>query len=232
MTRAPTRAPQLSDAVSELEQWDEGAAVVLTGAGGTFCAGLDLELARGELGTPEQGALMSQLMTETLYRFRQLPMLSVAAVDGYAVGGGAELTTAADWRVMAHDGATIRFVHARMGAAPGWGGGARLVQLVGRRQALKLLAHGTPLDGVSALRLGLCDGVGEAGEEAAEAATRLLIEPALEHAASVQSLRAIKTGIAAATEIAPSVRADETRAVGLVWGSEANRGAFGDRRAR
>ena len=168
---------------------------------------------------------MSKFMTETLYRLRQLPLLSVAAVDGFAVGGGAELTTSCDWRVMSST-ATIRFVHAKMGAAPGWGGGARLVDLVGRREALKLLAHGTALDGAAALDLGLCDGVAEPGETAAAAATRLLIAPALEHAASIQSLRAIKTGVASASEISELVRGKETEAVGLVWGSEANRGAF------
>ena len=218
---------QLAGAVSELEHWKEGAAVILTGDGGTFCAGLDLSCVRsGVIASPEDGMLMSQYMTETLYRLRQLPLLSVAAVDGYGIGGGAELSTATDWRVMSQ-GATLRFVHAKMGATTGWGGGARLVSLVGRSTALRLLAHGTALDAAAAAAIGLCDGIGETDETAAAAALRLLVEPALVHSASVESLRAIKAAIAGASNIPEAVRAEETSAVGLVWGSDANRTAVG-----
>uniref|UniRef100_A0A7S3F357 Uncharacterized protein n=1 Tax=Haptolina ericina TaxID=156174 RepID=A0A7S3F357_9EUKA len=221
----------LADAVKELEMWNEGVAVILTGEGGTFCSGLDYELARGgTVSSPQQATLMSQLMTDTLHRLRQLPLLSVAAIDGFAIGGGAELTTATDWRVMASD-AQVRFVHARMGATTGWGGGARLVGMLGRARALKLLAHGTPLDGNAAFALGLCDGVAQAGETAASAAARLLIDPAIAHSASVQSLRAIKSAFASASDIPPEVRAEETQAIGRVWGSEANRNALTGQRS-
>ena len=55
---------------------------------------------------------------------------------------------------------------------------------------------------------------------------RLLVEPALEHSASVQSLRAIKSAFATASDIPSEIRAEETRAIGLVWGTEANRNAL------
>ncbi|KAL1521014.1 hypothetical protein AB1Y20_022571 [Prymnesium parvum] len=203
-----------------LERWDDGAALLLSGAGGAFCAGLDLSAA--ELRSAEGGAMMSALMADTLHRLRQLPLLSVAAVDGAAVGGGAELATAADWRVMAAAG-SLHFVHAARGAAPGWGGGARLVELLGRAGALRLLALGRRLDAPAAAALGLCDGIAAEGETAAAAAVRLLLAPALAHAASVDALRAIKRGVAGASEISPEVRANEAAALALVWGSEANR---------
>ncbi|KAJ3317677.1 enoyl CoA hydratase domain-containing protein 1, partial [Gonapodya sp. JEL0774] len=56
----------------------------------------------------------------------------------YAIGGGAETTTACDFRVM-HPMATVRFVQAKMGVVPGWGGANRLTRLVGAKEALRLL---------------------------------------------------------------------------------------------
>jgi enoyl-CoA hydratase/carnithine racemase len=75
-------------------------------------------------------ARMSAYMTATLNRLAQVPVVSVAAVDGFAMGGGFELTTACDYRVAAHT-AVLQSVHAKMGVTPGWGGCSRLVQLIG-----------------------------------------------------------------------------------------------------
>jgi len=213
---------QLSEHISMLEQWDEGAAVVLTGADGTFCSGLDFELARSHMSTPENGRLMADTMGSILHRLRQCQLFSVAAIDGHAVGGGAELATATDWRVMAPD-ATLRFVHARMGTSPGWGGGARLVGLVGRAHALRFLAHGTPITPAAALAVGLCDEVASHGETAAESAERVLVEPALAHAASTDALRAIKGAVAGASNLSDDVRDCEAAMLASVWGSGANR---------
>eukprot|EP00953_Heterococcus_sp_UTEX-ZZ885_P007817 4701-Heterococcus_DN1.PRE.1 len=104
-----------------------------------FCAGADLNLAREHLTTsecymsfahtPQDGRQMCNLMTDTLNRLRALPMVSVAVVTGAAVGGGAELTTACDYRVLSSD-AKIQFVQVKMGVSVGWGGGARLCKLI------------------------------------------------------------------------------------------------------
>ena len=236
----------LHEHMSTLEQWHEGSAVVLAGAGGTFCAGADLELVRSELNSPEAGRQMAAAMGDILHRLRQLPLLSVSAIEGHAIGGGAELATATDWRVMAPS-AQLRFVHAKMGTSPGWGGAARLVQLVGRGAALRCLAHGTALRPADAMAIGLCDGVGDADEPAATAAERLLLAPAMAHTASIDALRAIKRvgtraiiaaharvhgltllpppstqAVAVASDVAEDVRLDEQRALASVWGSGAN----------
>ena len=63
---------QLKDAICELEQWESGTVLILSGDGGHFCAGADLESVREAIDTPRLGALMSQLMSETLNRMRQV----------------------------------------------------------------------------------------------------------------------------------------------------------------
>ncbi|POM70155.1 Hypothetical protein PHPALM_13452, partial [Phytophthora palmivora] len=96
-------------------------AVVLRGTEGWFCAGADLRVARQQLNSREAGAAMSALMVDTLTRFRRLPLVSVAAIEGGAFGGGAELATACDFRII-ESNAVIQFVQSRMGVVPGWGG--------------------------------------------------------------------------------------------------------------
>jgi len=169
--------------------------LILTGTEGAFCAGADLKFAAAELKSAEDGAEMSALMTTTLRELRQLPLVSVAAIDGFAVGGGAELSTATDFRVMT-PGASVRFVQVKMGVSPGWGGGGRLTSLVGRRAAIRLLGTGTPTPAVTALSIGLADHVAPEGVAAVEAATDFLQPYA--HQANPAAVRAIKQVVASA----------------------------------
>ncbi|KAL9183218.1 hypothetical protein ACHAXT_005005 [Thalassiosira profunda] len=208
---------QLDDHVQTLAAWSgastnsgkmEGAeskesnarAIILTGTKGTFCAGLDLHDNDQTCSTAAQslrdGQNMLQHMTRVTNRLRSLPILSVAAVDGYAVGGGAELTTATDLVVLSRD-AQIRFVHAQRGASPGWGGARRLVNKVGRERALRMLLLGEAVTGAEEANSGggYADAVAEEGETALEAAMRL-IEPMLELPCA-RSIRAMKAAVAA-----------------------------------
>ena len=68
-----------------------------------------------------------------------------------------QLATASDFRLMSRD-AELRFVQVKMGLTPGWGGGARLVRLVGKQMALKLLGRGEKVDLSYGRQLGLVDG--------------------------------------------------------------------------
>ena len=165
---------QLQEAVDRLQDF-AGVAVVLRGEGlRSFCAGADLALVRAALDEPVLGASMNEAMTGLTNRLRGLPLLSVAAVEGAAVGGGAEMATVADFRVMSKT-AHIRFVHARLGLSPGWGGGARLREIVGRDHALRMLAGALKVDATTALAWGLVDAVCEPGE--AESAAMALLQP-------------------------------------------------------
>ena len=82
----------LKGIVNELEAWEQGKAVILRGYGDTFCSGGDLNAVMKEIGTPEEGRMMCEYMQETLTRFMELPLISVAALNGKTLGGGAEVS--------------------------------------------------------------------------------------------------------------------------------------------
>ncbi len=188
---------QLEEHLDVLQGWNEGLGLVLRGQGTrAFCAGADLGFVRAHRHDPETGERMCRRMQEVTERLRRLPMVSVAAIEGGAWGGGAELSTCTDFRVVGSS-ACIHFVHARLGLSPGWGGGTRLVGLVGRRRALRLLAGSEPANAQQALAWGLVDEVAQDG--CTERAARALLQPFLELRPA--SVRAAKTLIAAADEL-------------------------------
>eukprot|EP00611_Tribonema_gayanum_P006564 TRINITY_DN1582_c0_g1_i5.p1 TRINITY_DN1582_c0_g1~~TRINITY_DN1582_c0_g1_i5.p1 ORF type:complete len:318 (-),score=80.38 TRINITY_DN1582_c0_g1_i5:442-1395(-) len=212
---------ELADAVAAVERWHRGVALILTAEGDrAFCAGADLALALNHLTTPGDGRLMCALMTDTLHRLRALPLVSVAAVKGPAVGGGAELSTACDYRVMS-SAAHIRFVQVKMGVSTGWGGAARLTRIVGSRQALRLLAWGEQLSASAAQQLGLVDLVTEEGEDA-ETSAKTFLEP-LTTQPNWRAVRAVKAAVAAASAIPEENVLAERAAFISVWGGDHNR---------
>lgn len=148
--------------------------VIVTGAEHkSYCAGLDLSAAKTTLLTPQAGSEMSALMVSTLNRFMRLPLLSIAAVEKAAIGGGAEMTTFCDHRCLT-DQSKIQFVQTQMGVVTGWGGAGRLLTIVSnnRSLALRLLASAEPLrGGQDAIQCGFAQctaPVGKAVERATE----------------------------------------------------------------
>ena len=90
----------LYEIVEELESWTVGRGLILRGADNkskVFCSGGDLKTVH-HIKTPEAGFMMSLLMSEATDRLARLPLVSVCLLQGPAVGGGAELTTATDYR--------------------------------------------------------------------------------------------------------------------------------------
>lgn len=160
---SPLMMAQLADCVDEVEQ--RGASVlIMRGQGNTFSAGASLEMfdQRSHEELAKAGAAMEEVMVDTCSRIFGGSMISVSCIEGYAVGGGAELATSTDFRVWSSN-AMMRFVQARMGLSPGWGGGRRLAQLVGRTQALRLLGSCKPVSADEALQIGLADKVAPTG---------------------------------------------------------------------
>ncbi|MGB9454836.1 MAG: enoyl-CoA hydratase-related protein [Bryobacteraceae bacterium] len=132
-------------------------AAIVTGAGDTaFVAGADIgELAALSAVEMRQYALDGQRV------FRRLETAgkpSVAAVNGFALGGGLELALAATVRV-ASENARLGQPEVKLGLIPGFGGTQRLPRLVGRGRALWMLASGEPIDAAEAWRIGLVNAV-------------------------------------------------------------------------
>ena len=83
---------RLAECVDELEKWLSGKVVVLHGMERSFCSGADLSIIKA-INTPEEGNLMCAFMQRTLTRLARLPLVSIAAIEGKALGGGAEVSS-------------------------------------------------------------------------------------------------------------------------------------------
>jgi enoyl-CoA hydratase len=148
------------DTMGELETALDGAAgaraLVIRGAGDrAFVSGGDLK-ELSALRTEEDAAAMAKRMRTICDRIAGFPGPVIAALNGHAFGGGAEVAVAADIRVAADD-IKIAFNQVQLEIMPAWGGAERLATLVGKSRALLLAGAGTPLDAAEAQRIGLVD---------------------------------------------------------------------------
>ena len=153
-----------ANVVCELENWKLGRGVIVHGVGNTFCSGADITLVKSAT-EQNMGGDMSRYMQETLMRLFKLPLVTIALIEGRALGGGAELAIACDFRAMSSE-ATLGFVQVKMGLSPGWGGGVRLVELLGRTAALKILTSAKIMKCNDAKHAGLVDLIVPDGPEA------------------------------------------------------------------
>ncbi|WP_328358840.1 enoyl-CoA hydratase/isomerase family protein [Mycobacterium sp. NBC_00419] len=133
-------------------------ALVITGGGDrAFVSGGDLK-ELSALRTLDEAAAMARRMRTICDRIADFPAPVIAALNGHALGGGAEVAVAADIRVAADD-VKIGFNQVTLGIMPAWGGAGRLAELVGRGRALMLAGSGTILSAAEAQQLGLIDRV-------------------------------------------------------------------------
>jgi len=152
-------------------------AVVVSGAGKAFCAGFDVNPDNPQvsslIGAVERKerapveALISRLQT-AVDGLVSLPVPVIAALNGDAFGGGAELASRCDLRIM-DPGARICFSEARLGLMPDWGGGPGLAKLIGASAAADLILTGRRIGAEEALRLGLINRVSGSGQALEEA---------------------------------------------------------------
>jgi enoyl-CoA hydratase/carnithine racemase len=164
---------QLAEAVAELAA-DRPGAVVVWGGPRIFAAGADVsEFVDEGSGrpTPERAAAVGAGFRHALDSLAALPMATVAAVNGYALGGGCELALACDLRV-AGDDARFGQPEILLGIIPGGGGTQRLSRLVGPARAKDLVLTGRHVPADEGLRIGLVDRVVPA-EEALDTACAL-----------------------------------------------------------
>ena len=136
-------------------------ALVVTGAGRAFVAGADVAAMRTM--TPLEAEAFSGLAHRVLGRLETLAIPTIAAVNGFALGGGCELALACDFVFAARE-EKLGQPETKLGLIPGFGGTSRLVRRVGLAWAKQLVLVGEPIDAEEALRIGLVNRVFEAAE--------------------------------------------------------------------
>jgi enoyl-CoA hydratase/carnithine racemase len=145
----------------ECAERDDVAAVVLTGGERVFAAGADI-VEMEQLGYADMAA-HSKVLQGAFSAVARIPKPVVAAVNGYALGGGCELALCADVRIAADD-ATLGQPEIKLGIIPGAGGTQRLARLVGPSHAKELIFTGRFVGAAEALAIGLVDQVVPAAE--------------------------------------------------------------------
>jgi enoyl-CoA hydratase len=129
-------------------------AVVLTGEGRAFVAGADIAEMRGL--DAQQAEAFSRHGHAAMDAVESLAVPTIAAVNGFALGGGCELACACDW-IYASEKARFGQPEVNLGLIPGFGGTERLVRRVGSAWAKELVLGGEPIDAETALRIGLAN---------------------------------------------------------------------------
>lgn len=158
----PQVVGELDAAFSALRDERSVRAVILTGAGDkAFVAGADIGVLAG-MG-PLTGAEVSRSGQEVLRRIESFPRPVIAAVGGYALGGGCELALACHLRV-ASEQARFGLPEVGLGIIPGYGGTIRLTRLVGLGRAVEMIVTGDMIDAERAAEIGLANVVVPHGE--------------------------------------------------------------------
>ena len=162
---------ELGDAVTRIETDAAVRGVILTGSGQkAFVAGADIAELTAQ--TPIEGQARAILGQQVFRRLERCGKPVVAAINGFALGGGCELAMACHIRIAAEH-AKFGQPEVKLGIGPGYGGTARLPRLVGKGRALELLLTGGMIDAAEAYRIGLVNRVVSADKLLAEAETLL-----------------------------------------------------------
>jgi enoyl-CoA hydratase/carnithine racemase len=144
----------LDRVLDHLENDQEAKVIVLTGAGPAFAAGADIKAMPALNGdTGEQLALSGQAVFNKL---ENMDKVSIAAINGVALGGGLELAMSCDIRIIS-DKAKVGQPEINLGIIPGYGGTQRLARLIGKPRAKELILTGDTISAQEALALGIAD---------------------------------------------------------------------------
>src|SRR5262245_47486428 len=143
------------------ERTDLAGLIIKSAKPGTFIAGADIREYLASLGAPKSEVVaMCRRGQQLFQRLSQVPFITVAAIDGICVGGGAELAVWCDRRVMSDSPKTeIGFPEVKLGLYPGWGGTVRAPRIVGLANALEMITAGESIDARAALAMGLASDV-------------------------------------------------------------------------
>lgn len=182
-------ATEIGDAVDALATNEAARAVVVWGGDRVFAAGADIK----EMATQDTTTMYRYIgrFQNVFTRLEQLPQITIAAISGYALGGGCELALACDLRVCADD-SKLGQPEILLGVMPGAGGTQRLPRLVGLGRAKEIIYSGRFVDADEALRIGLVSEVvapDKVHERALELAGRYASGPAVALMAAKQAMQ-------------------------------------------
>jgi enoyl-CoA hydratase/carnithine racemase len=212
-----TTVDELDAALDKVANSDAAVLVVRGGGDRAFVSGGDLK-ELSAIRTHTDAVAMASRVRRLLDRLAAFPVPVIAALNGHALGGGAEVAVAADIRIAADD-VEIGFNQVSLGIMPAWGGAERLAQTVGRGRALVAIATGEVYDAPAAQRMGLIDIVvprAAFDEEWRALAQRLA-------STAPGTTRAVKAVIAAAEPaVRPELEADATNAFAELWTADAH----------
>ena len=176
---------------------DPPGAVVVWGGERIFAAGAEIS----EFGGPNEAREIGSLFRDALGAVAAIPRFTIAAVVGYALGGGCELALACDWRIAADD-ARLGQPEVLLGIIPGGGGTQRLPRLVGPAKAKEIMITGRQVGAEEALRIGMVDEL---------APKDVVLERAIEKAAEIAKGAVVAQGYIKAA-------VDEGIETTLAWG--------------
>jgi enoyl-CoA hydratase len=183
-----TTMAELGAAIDEVRSRPDISGLIVTGAGRAFVAGADITELAAE--TPMSARVLAAEGQRIFRRFETSPKPVIAAVNGFALGGGCELALACHIRI-ASEQAKFGQPEVKLGICPGYGGTQRLARLVGKGRALQLLLTGDTIDAAEAYRIGLVNQVVPADalvQSATEMLRRILANGPLAVAACIEAV--------------------------------------------
>ena len=195
---------ELASVLDEVEADEAARVMILTGAGGNFCAGGDVKTMRARRHTAAEGRARVESLNRMVLRLVDFPKPTIAMVDGYAVGAGSTLALCCDL-IVASDRARFGELFWKIGLVPDGGGTWLLSRVVGLARAKELIFTADVIDATEAARIGLVNRVVPATE--LMATTRALAEkiaagpPAVLKMAKHMVNRAATSDLAAALDL-------------------------------
>jgi enoyl-CoA hydratase len=147
---------ELGQAIDEVRSRDDIGGLIVTGAGRAFVAGADISELSSQ--TPTIAKARARAGQDVFRRFETSPKPVIAAVNGFALGGGCELALACHIRI-ASDKAKFGQPEVKLGTCPGYGGTQRLSRLIGKGRAIQVITTAEMIDAHEAYRIGLVNRV-------------------------------------------------------------------------
>jgi 2-(1,2-epoxy-1,2-dihydrophenyl)acetyl-CoA isomerase len=225
-----TMRRELLAALDEVEAASDVRVVILTGAGGHFCAGGDVKTMRERRHTAAEGRARVESLNRLVLRLVDFPRPTIAMVDGFAVGAGCNLALGCDL-IVASDRARFGEVFAKIGLVPDGGGTWLLSRLVGLGRAKELIFTAVVIDAARAREIGLVNQVVPAAD--LERSTRALAERIAAGPPAVLRMAKHLVNRAATSDLAAALDGEASAQAIAITGEDHQEGlrAFFDKRS-